>query len=270
MLRRLLAEGVRPAWVLIEVWPPFLAQAGAFEEAEAILRCDWDWADVPLLARFYSQGRSAINSVLGKRLAPAVHYRQKLLNHYAPVLLPPDLVRELERASRQWCGQDEWGAQRLIEDRPDPQRRRHNLEVGRYLMNPVLENFHVSDLADGALRGLLDECHGRGIRTALFVMPEHSALRGWYPSDLKAAFHQYLTQLHEDYAVPVIDARSWCPDDDFGDMCHLLASGAVAFSERFGRDVCRPLLEGEPLPEAVLFREDAPFTSATPPKADKR
>ena len=39
------------------------------------------------------------------------------------------------------------------------------------------------------------------------------------------------------FGVPWTDARTWVADEYFVDGHHLLADGAAAFSERFGRDV---------------------------------
>ncbi len=188
MLRRLLAEGVRPDWVLLEVWWPFLAQGGIFNEEEAVLHSDWDWVDVPLLSHFYHMRWGATNSVIEKRLAPAIHYRLGLLNLYASFLLPAELVRELRSASVEWRHLDACGAQDASEGPSAPDVRRRILEVGRSLVDPILRDFRVSERSDDALRALLSECRARGIKVALFVMPEHSALRAAAPPGCGSPF----------------------------------------------------------------------------------
>src|SRR5579864_5169313 len=35
-LRRLLADGIRPKWLLIEIWPPLWAESGFFREARMV------------------------------------------------------------------------------------------------------------------------------------------------------------------------------------------------------------------------------------------
>ncbi len=86
---------------------------------------------------------------------------------------------------------------------------------------------------------------------------------------MRVAFHHYLAGLRDEYQSPVIDARDWCPDEEFGDLFHLFASGANTFSKRFGREVYQPLLQGKPMPSNVLLREDVPVTSAPLPE-DRR
>ena len=51
--------------------------------------------------------------------------------------------------------------------------------------------------------------------------------------------------------MPVIDARRWVADDGFADAHHLLPGGAADFTNRFGREVLQPLLEGGAAVQAV-------------------
>ena len=68
-------------------------------------------------------------------------------------------------------------------------------------------------------------------------MPESSAFRGWYPPGAGPAVAAYLGGLSREYGVPWTDARAWLADEHFVDGHHLLAGGAAAFSERFGREM---------------------------------
>jgi hypothetical protein len=256
MLRRLLAEGVRPDWLVVEVWAPFLPQVGMFDEEQVVLRADWDWVDIPLLAHYYEVGWTAANNVLARHITPAIHYRQGLLNHYAPCLLPVDRVRELESVTRRAAiAEDDWGAYPAEGQPMTGERGEKMLAVGRYIMAPVVRNFRIHERSDEALHALLGECRDRGIKVVLFMMPEHSALRECYPPDMLTIYHDFLARLGRGYHVPIIDGRTWCADDEFSDIFHLLGAGARTFSERFGRDICQPLLDGRPLAKEVLFRD---------------
>ncbi len=165
---------------------------------------------------------------------------------------PPELLS----AKGAWYTLDETGWLRLFYDRPAPPQFARELEGARRAIGPLLaERFRISPVADQAVRGLLDECRARGIRTVLFLMPEHSALRSWYLPATRAAERAYLGRLRDEYGVPVIDTRAWLADEDFVDSCHLLPRSARAFSERFGREVYRPLLAGQPLTSDVLLED---------------
>jgi hypothetical protein len=85
-------------------------------------------------------------------------------------------------------------------------------------------------------------------------MPEHSLVGGWYAS-MQNRFLPYLRRLSAENNAPIVDARDWQPDEDIPDCNHLSPKGAWAFSERFGREVYRPLLQDRPLPQDVLLRD---------------
>ena len=78
----------------------------------------------------------------------------------------------------------------------------------------------------------------------LLFMPEGSAARGWYAPATTANVEDYLRRLTEAFQVPLIDARCWVADAGFLDGIHLRPEAAIAFSERFGREVLQPLLQG--------------------------
>lgn len=257
MLHRLLAAGVRPDCLLVEVWAPFMPQIGLYNEEEPVLRADWDWVDLPLLRRFYRLGWGATSSVLEKHLAPAVHYRQGLLHQYVPFLLPGELVRKLELLkSRSFISEDEYGAYPAEGQPMRGELGETMLALGRFVLTPVFRDFHIHPHSNQALHALLDECRDRKIKVALFMMPEHSTLRAFCPPAVKATFNRFVAELRREYGIAVIDGRTWCADDDFVDMCHLHGAGTRTFSERFGHDVCQPLLDGRPLAKDILFRDE--------------
>src|SRR5262249_15192108 len=100
----------------------------------------------------------------------------------------------------------------------------------------------LSAVADRALREVLRLGRRHHFRTVLVLMPESTAFQELYPSPVRAELDAYLGSLSREYQVPLVDARSWAPDDDFRDGHHLLRPAAWRFSERFGREVLRPLL----------------------------
>jgi hypothetical protein len=256
-LRRLCALGLKPDWLFLEVFAPLFPQIAPFSDESAVFGPDVYWPDVPVAARLYGRSWKVASTVFEATATPAVHYRIHLLTRYARYLLPYDSPPpELLSAKGAWYSLDETGWLPIFYDRPAPQQFARELESKRRAIQPLLaERFRISPVADQAMRGLLDECRARGIRTALFLMPEHSALRSWYPPATRAAERAYLGRLRDEYGVPVIDARTWIADADFVDCCHLLPRGALAFSERFGREVYRPLLARQPLKSDVLLED---------------
>src|SRR5262249_47575099 len=126
-------------------------------------------------------------------------------------------------------------------DTSPPERRRWE-EFARSQYAAVLSDFRLAERPAQAYRDLLALCRDEHIPAALLVMPEGSAFRGLYPPQGRVALDAFLADLSREFAVPLIDARSWVDDDGFWDGHHLEAGGAEVFTERFGREALRPLL----------------------------
>jgi hypothetical protein len=246
VLRRLLASGIKPRWVFVEVWAPLLMQLGLWTEENALKqRVDLYWTDVPILSRLYHQYDWPIRNVVARTAAPAVHCRTWLIKRYAPFLVPRTSADDMKKFDVPWRTLDGDGWLSFPFKRCDEEAfRRRAEEEEKARMKPILDSFAVGPVSDRALRELLDLCRRQGIGTALYLMPEHSILRNWYPEATQTRLADYLHQLSVAYETPVFDLRARWPDSDFGDITHLLPEGASAFSERFGREVYRPVLEG--------------------------
>lgn len=240
-LRQLLAEGIRPTWLLVEVTPPFLDQKQEFVEERwrnTIARMGWD--DLWVLRRHHCRLRRLLVPWSASRLTPWFSQRINLLSQYAPDWLPPQ------------ARQDDW--QRLDRDgwyvNPSPLSdaiRGQALEVTRRHYAAPLVHFHLTPAPDRALREILAVCRKEGISALLLLMPESTAFRSWYPPEVRAEVDAYLSQLNREHGVPLIDARTWVPDTAFVDGHHLLDVGAGIFSERLAHEVLEPLWEGKPL-----------------------
>jgi hypothetical protein len=255
VLRRVLRTGMKPDWLFVEVWAPFLLQRGFFQEEHYIFERDMYWEDVPVMSRLYRRRWDAFTNVFEATVSPVVHYRTSLLGRYAPFLVPPLSSVSLDFGELAWEKLDGAGWLPSPFERPGPDGFALAMENGKKLTKPLLDEFQISEVSDHALRDLLDECRTQGIRVALIILPEHSTLRGWYPSATRAVLTAYLKRLGDVYRAPVIDARTWCGDEEFVDYCHLHPVGARSFSERFGREVYQPLLEGQALGDAVLLHD---------------
>src|SRR5262249_44920794 len=145
-----------------------------------------------------------------------------------------------------------WLALPNYREPPSPETLREFVRIIRDQFGPGLAALHVSPVSDGALRELLATCRREGIRVALVGLPEAAGMRDLYPPE---EWHQVagsLLRLGREQGVPVIDARAWVGDGGFCDPVHLCHAGAAAYTERLGREVIGPLVEGRlgPPPEA--------------------
>jgi hypothetical protein len=256
-LRRLLARGIRPDFLVAEVWPAFWLERGIYEEERPVRQCDSQLSDVPVLARVYRAGWETVRKTCEAGLFPFLHGRAELLFNWAPLLAPRGAEKEIRWGKAHWITLDEHGWLPILWAPLESAEFAFRLEEARAVTKPILDEFEVLPGADWEVRELARECRAHGVRLAFVYMPEHSGLRGWYTDRTLSRIGAYLGQISEEYGVPVIDARTWVGDDGFHDFSHMQVKGARAFSAIVGREILRPLLEGRPLPPAVLLRPGA-------------
>ncbi len=232
-LRRLLADGIRPDGLLVEIFPPALVED---EEGAVIYKATLrDW---PLLRRYPVGGRTWA-FWLQDRFLVWYKYRSGFLASIAPRWLPP----------RARWGEHLWdyqgGEWRIIGDNVSPHERRRLTDDARRRYARSLQHFRIAADADRALRELLDTCRTQRLSVVLFLMPESREFRAWYPSEARRQLSNYLAVLHDEYGAPLIDARRWIEESEFSDGHHLLSRGAAAFTRRFAAEVLSALV-GEP------------------------
>jgi hypothetical protein len=261
-LRRLLHAGIRPQWVVAEVWPAFWPDRGRYEERTPILTGGLELCDVPVLAHTYHEGWTCFARVCSQHLTPLIHYRTGVLFAHAPFLVPAGTDPDFGCARYHWWTLDDWGWLPVPWPKRSPKDFTLHIEEARLDTVPLFEDMHMTPQMDWAGRELIRTCRREGIELLIVVMPEHSALRSWYPARTRAMLADHLARLRHEDRLPVIDARDWADDDDFADFCHLMPDGGRAFSARFAREVLRPWVAGEPLPMPSLQRP--PAASGTP------
>jgi hypothetical protein len=238
-LRRLLRRGIHPDWVLAECWPPYWHQEGPAAEVSRFAVHRLEWQDLPLWDRYWGGARDREARWCEARLAPFFTSRFILLSEWAPAWLPMGSRQEWK-----WREVDEHGWLPCQPSHVDPEQRRRRAEWNRDYYAVLLRHFAFSPVSDQALRELFALCRDENIRVALFLMPEGSEFRSWYPPALCEWIEAYTAELTREYQVPVIDTRAWAADADFVDSSHLVPAAAAAFTNRFGREVLQPVLLG--------------------------
>jgi hypothetical protein len=254
IFRRLRAAGIKPDWLLIESWPVLWPEDGIFAERRIVVEDELCWTDLPVLRRYLPGKLELFGRAFKGNFAPLVSYRSRLLHTGAHFLLPRDQDQTLSHEDDDWTSLD--GSGWLPYRKLPPNAEALNREVAKGLLvaAPLLNPLRIAPDSDRALHELLDECRKDGIKTALFLMPEHSECRRWYSPQTHAVVCDYLTRLRAEYAIPVLDARDWAPDENFADFCHMAPWGAGPFSERFGREALGPLLQSETAAKGFLHQ----------------
>ena len=239
-LRRLLADGVRPTWLVVEVLPAYFAYDGeAWVMLHAALR------DYALLCRYLPAWR-----LYGDYLKRRVKLAPKFPAEYLRYCLA-DWDRPGEECPL--VAMSSLGGCPLLQQDVDEPTRRRGTAAAFDAMGRHLASFQITPTAERATRELLELCQKKGIRAVLVITPEGTEYRTWYSADAYPRLVRSLTALCGDYGAPLVDARDWLMDGDFYDSHHVLERGALRFTRRLTDEVLRPLVRGRP-PNSLPFR----------------
>jgi hypothetical protein len=225
-LRRALADGVRPAAVLVEYWPAFLHEGGPYSEQGRIDVARLRPVDRPLVREFFNEPHGTEAAMREQRLNPWYGHRRSLVNQFSPRWLPNS-----QRTDAMWERIDEWG---WLPGRvgATPEQRELGVAATAKYYVPLFAGYEVSPVADRALRQLVAECRENGIPVALLYLPEGAEFRSFMTPEAVRLSDEYLERLVNELRVPLIDARGWVPDDDLPDGFHLTRDGAAKFTRR--------------------------------------
>jgi hypothetical protein len=236
-LRRLLATGCRPDLLFVEVTPPMLSQGDGVPLEEGMLIGPRLQAAEMARARKYLTHPWPILARWGLAQCLPANWRAAALQN----LVGLDRSRGGLGPDNPFLTLDDHGWQPMIlEATPEQRVRLTGLAYRQYA--PALRDFTLAVEPARAVRDLLDLCRRRDIPVALVLMPEASAFRALYPPAAWEKVEEFLGRLCRRHHVPLVDARCWVGDNGFYDTHHLLPEGAAVFTDRFGREVLRPLL----------------------------
>ncbi len=245
LLRRLLANRIRPDWVFVEVWPIWFSEAFTTRDRQATARC-LNLVDLPLIFRHFDNPWEVVEESWPELVLPCVGQRAPLIHSLGPGWLayermaPPVPFEDIAVRTL-----DDTGWLPLAKLSASEAEYLTRIQRVRQDISPqVFATIQFSGPSDRALRDLLGSCRKKGIAVALFTMPEASFFRDWYPPVIRQKFAAYLTGLGRDFGIPVIDTRDWVPDNYLADGFHLYRTGAENFTRLFGKVALQPLLEG--------------------------
>ena len=239
-LRRLLADGHRPTWLLLEVWPPYWPQHGYWFDELHIMQQDLRPEDLSVVARYFDNRRDALEKLALETLLPIIGLRSNLLARCASSLLSPDQHWRAGRVAF-WKDGEPSGWRPWLK-RGTEEEFRALIPGVKQQTKPSLDHFGISDTTDRALREILEECRRRHIKAALILMPEHSELRSWYTPAVHEQVNAYLDRLKQEFEVHVFDTRTWVADEAFQDLTHMAPSAAAPYTKRLGSELLLPWL----------------------------
>ncbi len=182
--RRLLADGIHPDGLLVEIFPPSLSG-----ERSGVIIAKPTLRDFPLLRR-YPVSWKTYAFCLRDRALLWHKYRSGFLDQYAPSWLSEETCW----GDRLWDIQGgEWLA--INAGVSSQERRTLTSDASRRYFH-TLQDFRIAPAADRPLRELLNDCRAQGIRVVLFLMPEASEFRAWYAPAAVEQLSAYLADLH--------------------------------------------------------------------------
>lgn len=239
-LRRLLAAGVRPDLVLVEIHPWFLFYSYNHVAGKHYLpETRFQFRDLTVVRRYDPLWSELRRKWAAIQWLPWYYQRHNLQNNFFRKWVPQ------HQRGGVWELTDRHGWEGNLSERhgggaytPEVQLQsaRHNLRAMH--LSPIDETF------PRAYREVLATCQREKIAVVMVNMPQTNCFRREIEPELKARVEARFGALSRDSGVPIIDAREWVPDDGFRDAFHLIPPGSEIFSRRLEREYLVPFLKG--------------------------
>jgi hypothetical protein len=230
-LRRMLAEGIHPDLLLVEVMPPFLAgQPHARHIELGRLPASRLWRRELAFLDNYGLCNDTLRKAWWRVFFnPWYERRLAILSRVMPTSLPQQLRLDSDRR----MDGSGWIPQMAP---PSPAFYLWAVEHTHQEYAPYFSDFQIGDPAVRATREILELCRQQHIATGLLLMPEGGPFRSWYSAETWKQVRGFLDGLSLEFETPVICARDWLPDHYFFDSHHLAAPGAAELTLRLGQD----------------------------------
>lgn len=231
-MHRLIRDGHVPQWLVIELVPSHVRYEGITTSLAAA-------EDLPVLLPYMNK-RKLVTEFARLRLNAVYRNRTEFLRTFAPAF-----------ATKAGDGDDIFlgplGDDAIL-SRPgahpeNKKKEQYELIKGMYAYQ--MQDLQFDPQLVDATRALLQLCRDRHIPAAILIAPEDSRFRSWYGPGVEERIDAFYAGLSRDFGVPVVDARRWCPDEDFLDPHHLMPDGARRFTLRLGKEMLEPMVRGE-------------------------
>lgn len=135
---------------------------------------------------------------------------------------------------------DKWGWHPEPPAPIPPETYRKSFEIAKSQFASAFQDFKISPINDRVMRQILNLCGNSGIDVFMLRMPEGIDFQAFYTPQANGVMDSYLEKIKTEYGVSMIDARGWFPEKEaYTDGHHLNATGAAAFTLRFGGELFR-------------------------------
>jgi len=223
-MRRLLADGVRPRRVLVEIMPCFFnRQDGTLLDEKFLDPATLQGHELVRARRLASNPWRLVKHWALGRVLPCYRFGVE-----SEQQLPIETANVAVDSNRGWQTMH-------CETTPEARKSLTDIAMGQY--RDGLTDFHLAAQPVRAIHDLLALCRRNGIEVAVIVPPEGTTFRALYVPAAFPVIATFLGDLRRDWGVPLIDAREWIADEEFWDSHHLRPSGAVQFTDRLGSEL---------------------------------
>jgi len=231
-LRRILASGVKPDVVVVELLPStFLFGDRPYDFS--VLRPErLRYDEIDVVVKYGYPEAATRKEWREATLNPWFGTRFQLLARVQRLWLPTGVVTYQKDAGK-LGGWNPWAAY-------PPHLYRQRVNEVKQTYEPQLQALKFSGPQMAALDGLLAECKTANVRVAVVIPPEGSEFRSWYPDRVVEELKALTDRLRMTHGVLIVDARQWLPDEAFADSHHVIRQWAKPYTERLVREVIVP------------------------------
>jgi hypothetical protein len=233
--RRLLDRGPRPDVVVIEITPSRFASEKGVPDEVSLLHGDRLTRPELRLVRGYGFRDDVESEYHEANWNPWFGFRFQMTGIVKPRWLPPGVVRHEQRAAA------DQGWQRPFFVQQNPDHFRAAVEQNRPLLYKPMQEAVFDGPPAAALRELVRSARAGGSSVAVWVTPEGSPIRAWYPDRVNLELAAFLDELRAAGAVAA-DGRAWLPDEAFSDGHHAVRTWADEYTRTVTRQVVLPAI----------------------------
>lgn len=230
-LSRLLDEGIRPRWVVLEIAPHMMSAGGDGREIVPIER--QRLGDLATLRKATGASHDVYLEWFEDRATVLSTSRHALLSEWLPNWVSWGSRQDFVRSR---TGPDGWLPM------PEPLTAEAAARARAEMIDldgRQVHDFTLSAASERAVRVALDRCQKEQIRTAVVLMAEPTEFRALYTPHSEQQLQSFLAALRRDYGVTVFDGRGWVGDEGFRDPHHMNPTGAATFTNRLAEPLSR-------------------------------
>lgn len=224
-LERLLDERIRPAAIVVEILPVWLAPHESTEEQFEDKASQLSSADLLQLVPYCDSPEALARQWLVAHANPWHAQRMSLMSHWLPQWLPWQ-----RRIDFQWRTMEADGFVPFLYREPPAFFRNAATTQTHQQFAATFAGFRPSPLALRALRDLVARCRIEGIPIAFFEPPVAPIFKEWFDTTAWKSGESELRAFAEEVRMELFPCTDDFTDDDFADGHHMLRGAADRYS----------------------------------------